>query len=330
MFSSMSIRLFIRRTVAILATIFVVGYLLAFLLILILEGATRLFWALPSGENYNLFPHPIRLWTLPNNGEMRTERAVAKINEIGLRSVETHGSPHRILTLGDSNIFGFDLREEETLHVRIQEEFKAFEIDVDVICGGVPGYSSMQSRILMNEVGWDLLPDLLILGSLLSDSSPAKTPDALRTPSSKWLYSSRALMWLSFLFHKHEYIEWWETGGTTVRVSPQEYRENIEYLLKTAASKNIGALILQPVTQGRFLGRHEAWQWLNIQRELAQKWNIPVIDAKDSLIENNIQASSAFLDLVHVSPLGSAAQAKSIAKMLNEKGWPQNRLIPSL
>jgi acyl-CoA thioesterase-1 len=76
-----------------------------------------------------------------------------------------------VLVLGDSSFFGHGVREAETLPAQLEQALRARGVDARVQNFGVPGYSSIQSRALLDEQGWAADPDLVLIGSLWSDNN---------------------------------------------------------------------------------------------------------------------------------------------------------------
>ena len=115
------------------------------------------------------------LWSLVPNTEFKTGDDITRINAIGLRE---HLLPNerkkprekRIIVTGDSSIYGWGLRDNETYAVVLERELRSrFNVPIEVINFGVPGYSTEQSIRLLNKLGWDYEPDLLIVSNIFSD-----------------------------------------------------------------------------------------------------------------------------------------------------------------
>jgi lysophospholipase L1-like esterase len=69
----------------------------------------------------------------------------------------------RVLLLGDSFAMGWGLHEEETISRQLETMLRADGRDVTVINGGVTGYGPWQERGRLEEVGFALQPDLVLL-----------------------------------------------------------------------------------------------------------------------------------------------------------------------
>ncbi len=98
-----------------------------------------------------------------------------RINGLGFRGrefpAEKPAGAYRILCLGDSYTFGDYLSDDETfpaaLEKRLRQEFPGRAIEV--INGGVNGYTITDEADLAREKGFSLGPDALIVGFVLND-----------------------------------------------------------------------------------------------------------------------------------------------------------------
>ena len=105
------------------------------------------------------------------------------INEYGYR-----GAPYRpkaapgalrILCLGDSNFFGYPLDDREVFPVRLEEELarRLPGRDVQVVNGGVPGYSSRQGKLFFQKTFAARDFDLVLISFLNNDAWPQPLSD---------------------------------------------------------------------------------------------------------------------------------------------------------
>lgn len=87
----------------------------------------------------------------------------------------------RLLTLGDSTVYGVLVNDREVFSAvaadRLQRKLRS---PVTAINGGVPGYSSEQSRRLLTGSLAEVPFDILVVATQWSDSQPADAPDAWR------------------------------------------------------------------------------------------------------------------------------------------------------
>lgn len=132
------------------------------------------------------------LWRLVPNTVFKTGDDVTRINSIGLRetllpSTKKNQREKRIIVTGDSSIYGWGLKDNETYAVFLERELRSrFSVPIEVINLGVPGYSTEQTIRLLDMVGWEYEPDLIIISNIFSDCNidafQDKTAFALSDP----------------------------------------------------------------------------------------------------------------------------------------------------
>ena len=128
-----------------------------------------------AGDWETMRGDPDLLWRLEPNTEFRTNQDVTRINSVGLResllpSQKKRRGEKRIIVTGDSSIYGWGVRDNETYAVQLERELRRrFSVPIEVINLGVPGYSTEQTLRLLEEVGWQYEPDLIIVSNLFSD-----------------------------------------------------------------------------------------------------------------------------------------------------------------
>ncbi len=121
-----------------------------------------------------------------SNHRMRGTREphdfVLSTNPDGLRTRHTpHKEPMswRIALMGDSNVFGWGVNDEDTLAAQLEQALHAAgETDAQVINAGQPGHSTTQMRWLFEEVLASYQPDLVLVVPSLHDHNQAHVSDA--------------------------------------------------------------------------------------------------------------------------------------------------------
>ena len=97
----------------------------------------------------------------------------ARVNELGLRGAdlaEPVGDEVRLLTLGDSSIYGDGVDEGQVFEqVAAAALSRSWGRTVRGVNGGVPGYDTGQSLGLLARVGEAVQPDLVVVANLWSD-----------------------------------------------------------------------------------------------------------------------------------------------------------------
>lgn len=320
---------------------------------LIGEGIARLLWVPPEIDvdvGMQLAPHQTRIWSL-QPGTDRQFGVEIHIGENGLRSSQQPVQKTRWLTLGDSSIFGHGLRDEGTLHSHLSTTLEQYGQDVEVLCGGVPGYSILQSRRLMNDIGWSLEPSVLVIGNLWSDNNFdhfvdqewLAILDARNHFIHKWLSHSKLWGWMNASLRPmktpekgdpHSKISWlrdpYKTGKRRVPVN--QYASQLDELIEQARQQGIGVILLQPANIYRLRGTLTGATWepyFIAQREIAEHRNIPIVDVATVLRAFKVPEKQAFLDEMHPTDTSNKWIAQAIVLEALQFGWPDNQLLPS-
>ena len=291
--------------------------------------------------------HPTRIWT-QSPGLLETPGASFEIGADGLREIPETGASLRLLTLGDSSILGHGLVHGDTLHARLGLALSEQGIEADVFCGAVAGYSTEQSLRLLEEVGWPLEPDLLVVGNLWSDNSYERFVDRewLAVLDARWLRLHHLLsgsfiwQWLQHLAHplpetdmsELPHVGWvkapFENGHRRVPVN--EYTQNLDRMLEEAAQRGAGAILLQPANPER-LEKTWGWGWdvyFKAMAAVAEHRGVPVVDLVGALREGGLSRDEAFQDRMHPTGSANGLYAERVAAVLTAAGWPGNRLVP--
>ena len=288
--------------------------------------------------------HPTRMWAL-SPGAFELEGAGYTVGESGLRQAEEVGAPHRVLTLGDSSIFGHGVSDGDTLHWALGDALGEVGVVADVLCGGVPGYSTLQTQVLLEEAGWDLAPDLLVVGGLWSDNNQDFFEDAA------WLEALARPAWQLeyFLDRSHAWrwlrrrtappgepeikISWIREPTQTKgrRVALSRYARALDEILLEAAERDVGVVVLAPSNRARLRqdrGPHPWDDYFAAMEKVASRRGALWIDASDGLRSAGLEPDEAFLDEMHPTGDGNRAIAAELAQGLARAGWPGVFLVP--
>ena len=116
--------------------------------------------------------HPDIKFELTPNVSGEIKNIPMTINAGGYRGYE--GVPgrfpgYRVIALGDSVTFGFDLEEEETFPAQLHQLLNRGEGSYEVLNFGVKGYDTLQEVALLEQKGLQYSPDLVVVGFCLND-----------------------------------------------------------------------------------------------------------------------------------------------------------------
>lgn len=137
-------------------------------------------------------PSPTLGWELIPNLKGRGHLGSnIEINSHGLRDVEhswdkAHGT-YRILGLGDSFAFGYGINREDTYLNKLEALFVEDDKPVEVINGGVIGYSLYQSITYLKQRGVKYHPDLVVFFYYIDDLEAVNSAEKAKKTSDELL-----------------------------------------------------------------------------------------------------------------------------------------------
>lgn len=186
------------------------------------------------------------IWTLrPNvelelrHHELATDFPV-HVSGLGFRGPEPVAP--RVACLGDSTTFGWGVSDAQAWPSVLGEE-----LGVEVLNAGVPGYSSYQGLATLDRV-LALKPDVVVLAYMIRDADPAPVPDSEQADPGPAhpLQLQRALVALLPTPAPAP------PSGTTQRVPPAAYAQNVDALVRRVVASGAEAVLLSfPVQEAR-------------------------------------------------------------------------------
>lgn len=270
-------------------------------------------WRARDGATILLTGHPTRLWGLAP-GERDNLGATATINALGFRGPLPVEGRRRVIVLGDSSFFGHGVEDEQTLGAVMAQA-----AEVEVLNLAVPGYSSEQSLVVMEEQGWALQPDLLVVGSMWSDSGFDVVQDrdllALRR-GVQWnpLTHSALFRWVVTALSPARPLRFRRGEGTGPRRVPvQQYAENLDAL----ARGGVPVIFVRPCPQVEARGQRTGHDWMpyvEAQRAVAEHHGQELLDACEVFAGHE----DLFLDELHPSVEGHRLLGEALAA----RPWP--------
>ena len=113
-----------------------------------------------------------RRWAMAP-GELIVDKHKVRINSLGLRGpalAPPRPGELRLMTLGDSSIFGVCTAEEGVFSaVAASRLSRRWGRTVTAVNGGIPGYDSAQSLTLLRQKGPRVKPTFVVIGNIWSD-----------------------------------------------------------------------------------------------------------------------------------------------------------------
>lgn len=175
--------------------------------------------------------------------------AEIRTNSLGMRGVEVtakHPDVTRIVALGDSNTFGWGVREDEAWPAvleRLLNESLADARRFEVLNLGIPTYDSIQEAEILRRLGPTLDPDFVVV---LYDPNDIVLVDFLRQISPR----SRRLLLIRFLLHKAGWMNaqefWLDEIPRSLRdhVGPSSARRAYEEIARICEELGAPLLVL--------------------------------------------------------------------------------------
>lgn len=291
--------------------------------------------------------HETRLWGIPP-GVTQSQPFKATINDQGFRGpvpeVPKPADTRRMLLVGDSTFFGHGVDDGETLADHIPKLFSRYGVEVEVVNFGVPGYSTYQTAIQLEEQGWALEPDVLLMGNLWSDNDFSVFADAdlletRRAFDQTWWGRSSLLRLLAAGTDRLQggsgarIVTWttsseWPEEGVR-RVPLQQYARNLDGIISEARDRGVATVLIQPCNRHLidYPDSYAPWTpYFKAQRGVAKHHGLPLVSACDAMDAVKGTSDEMFMDAMHFSERGNRVVGEAVAKALLTRGWPFSEL----
>lgn len=278
-------------------------------------------------------PHPTLFWELsPNILTVRMGPAKVLSNSHGFRSPEiTMKKPqgqYRVMVLGDSSAFGHFVGNNETFGAVLVKmlRFKYPGKDIRLINAAVLGYTTYQGATFMKERGWKFSPDLIIISfnddpQMEWKQDVERVPQGLLLPVFRILYKSN--IYLSLKKHllnermkkDHSFTLQPDRDKEKNRVSPDQLKTNVSYILDEAKKRNIQAIIISMPLQS---APYDIRNYRTIMEESAKSRGYYFLDLLDEW--EKYPPNEVFLDIMHPTAKGHKIIAEDLYKIIEDNG----------
>lgn len=254
------------------------------------------------------------------------------VNSLGLRGPvppqEKPAGTRRILYVGDSTAFGFGVPDDEafwslaTREVAAQHPDRVFE----PLVAAAPGYSSYQSRILVDRL-LPFAPDWVVfyVGAHNDERRRSYYEDAeiparaarrkaawhqLRTLQAGEFLIDRFGNWISKKAHRPTMFR---------RVPPDEFEANMTAMIAAVRATGARPLILVPPLADSLVERYPGTPiYHEILRRVAAEQDVPSVELQPIFAEQDQTEVYRTGDDVHPSPLGQRLIARAIARAIED------------
>jgi lysophospholipase L1-like esterase len=339
-------------------------YMASVLVLLVLlgtgEGLLRAMWKHP--DKRVLTADLQTLWQLPPGETLTWGETEYHINSLGYRGPEfTPVKPAgtvRIYLSGDSSVFGDGVPYDDTFGGVLLNALRphmSTHLDLQLINGGVPGFSTEQSLARLDKTGWATAPDILIIANLWSDAAKFRFPDRTRMegrerkPLLRAIVScDRALSGSALYRFAKDRIQTKQRIGrvdsqgvpldSPRRVPSTDYENNLRIMITEARERGVSPLLLLlPHATDQELIENEALQsmrsdikalghteieqeYRTLMRRVATETQTPLVDVPPLITEAR---EPLFLDDVHPNVAGHALIGSALATAM------QNMILSS-
>jgi lysophospholipase L1-like esterase len=265
-------------------------------------------------------PDPLLFWRLRPQARVPAEDIT--INRHGLRGEDLETKRPgvcRIVCLGDSATFGFKVRGHET-YPRLLADDLSREFRVEVINGGVPGFSTLQGLRFLRRDILPLQPDLLIISYGLNDVLTAQRADRDRpTYFAPWfairgfVLRQNVSMLIARAIGPSERL----TKETARRCTLADSLANLNAMYDAAEKQGVRTLFFHPLHAGAPDMRLPSFTLPD---------RLPALDVAARWIQAGPASDDLFLvDQCHPTAKGYVRLAAIIADHLRGSGWPACR-----
>ncbi len=262
-----------------------------------------------------------------------------KINSSGLRGpdIKEDKPELRILALGNSCTFGWGVPYQQTwvasLHSLIENKTGMVS---EVICAGVPGYSSHQGKIFFKNELLELDPDIVLIMFGWNDqwSAGQGITDDRQETAANWIIcvhnmlspfkTYQAIRKIVLRICDEEKKIEISDVSPTCRVGLDQFYMNLRSIIKIAKKNEIIPILMVPpvASLGIYIdaeistlhAKHEKYQ--NEIRRLGQKENVPIVNLQEVFDNYNNLFDDAYGDPVHFNARGHMVTANEINNLL--------------
>lgn len=288
---------------------------------------------------------PLLFWRLKPRPE--------EVNSAGFRSKKEYSlnkekGVYRIICLGDSVTYGVWVKTEETYPSLLEQMLNASSDSsrFEVINAGVMGYSSLQG---LRQLKRDLLiykPDLITVLFGFDDNHPAIVfSDKEQRVYNKYIFALQNILRnsrfyclleislrriMNRLFSGGDNLSLVASDQIKRRVEPEDYRRNLQEMVKITEANNFEILFLSPIV---FKLRTKEISYLRDYANITPQAH--TINMLEAFRNNSEKGDHLFLDGCHFTPQGHWVVAKEVygalvkKKIVNPKNVTVNIPMPA-
>jgi lysophospholipase L1-like esterase len=277
-------------------------------------------------------------WSLPPSSVRMDGDLWIRVNALGLRGPEAGPKvegEQRLLSLGDSSIFGVGVEEKYLFTTAAAEVLAtAWQRTVTPFVGGVPGYSSTQALENLRRVGPALQPDWVIIGCIWSDlyqnqdMATARRRQQIREPMRAFA-TWRVLRWWLSPWLASQKVRWvdgkqdigtLDDEGYPPRTSLADYLKNLRSIVAETTKlggKPVFLILPAPLDFDRVPPPETVRVYRAALQQVATESEAPLLDGP-ALFKQRADLSF-FTDQVHPNRQGHQLLGKALGELLSAR-----------
>jgi lysophospholipase L1-like esterase len=249
------------------------------------------------------------------------------INSLGLRGPEPRErrGARRLLCLGDSITFGYGVGDEDTYPAALQRRLAGR--DIEVVNGGVTGYTSHQASRLLARIGPALRPDVVTACIGWNDATLRHATDREYARRLRWAQRAARLADHLFLYRamSNLYARNLDpappAARDTPRVPPDEYRTNLAAIARDARAMGARVAFVRLPHRSGPQDPPPDPTYARLLAETAAALEVPLLDVGVLAWDASTGSTEAlFIDPLHLSPEGAAEMARRIEEQAAAAG----------
>ncbi len=308
-------------------------------LLLLLEGAARLFVPAPDATRFGelsrltvelglpalqkaVLLDTVLFWKLRPGlpatviegriGPSDPIRFTMSTTPAGFRAPGPAGPP-AVVCLGDSCTFGLGVEDGETFPAQL-----GASTGLEVLNAGVPGYSAYQGRHLLEERAGSWRPKAVVIqfgwnDAAVWDGRSDEEHAVLLARGPGFLFRSRLVQLLASLLPGPGHVSGSTSPEARPRLTPGEFGEELRSMVRLSRSEGAEPLlVLWPARyhlEGIRIPPH-----LDVIRQVAAAGGVPLVDLFE--IFSREGGAALYADAVHANAAGNRAVAKAVAAAL--------------
>ena len=232
---------------------------------------------------------------------------------------------HRILCLGDSCTFGFGVNDDQTYPALLQRRLPG----VQVINAAVPGYTAYQDRVCLEKLA-ARPPDVVVVAFGFNDAeswdalSDIEHAELVAAERARLVNRLRLVQVVRGLFPAPEPAKPTSRGSLRPRLSDAEFADQVGTMIRWCRERGVRPiLVIWPpriqIVEREAFGPPKHYFFSSKQavlRRTARQARVPLVDLGRAFSEHGW--ADLYLDAIHATPAGCELVAETLLPVVRE------------